>query len=289
MGTERPIVASPSSSPAGSLPAGRGALSDKLAELQRLLAGMESVLVAFSGGIDSTLVLKVAHQALGSRAIAVTAASPTFPEIELQAARRLAAEVGARHLIIETDQLLVPEFARNDASRCYHCKTDLYQALAKLRREMGIGAIVDGTHSDDLGEDRPGITAAREWGVRSPLVEAAISKTEIRFMARELGLSNWDKPAAACLSSRIPRGTPITHEKLSRVELAEALLLQEGFRQVRVREQGETARIELDEGEIAGMLDPARRARIAAGIKGAGFRFVTLDLEGYRRGSANTA
>ena len=149
---------------------------NKLVKMRNLLQGMESVLVAFSGGIDSSLVLKIAHDSLGSGAIAVTAVSPTFPEIELKTARRVGEEIGVRHLIIETDQLAIPDFVRNDAGRCYHCKTDLYQALQKLQLELNMGAMVDGTNLDDLGDDRPGIVAARTWGVRSPLVEAELSK-----------------------------------------------------------------------------------------------------------------
>ena len=262
-------------------------LQNKLLKMQNLLQGMESVLVAFSGGIDSSLVLKIAHDSLGPRAVAVTAVSPTFPEIELEAARRVGREIGARHLIIETDQLALPDFVRNDAGRCYHCKTDLYQALQKLQLELNIGAMVDGTNLDDLDDDRPGIVAGRECEVRSPLVEAELSKAEVRALAKELGLSNWDKPAAACLSSRIPRGTVITRERLTRVEQAEALLFQEGFRQFRVRDHSEIARIEAEEGELFRWLDPERRARVNAQLKTLGFRFVTLDLEGYRRGSAN--
>lgn len=262
-------------------------LAGKLHRLEALFDAMGSVLVAYSGGIDSTLVFKLARARMGDRALAVTAVSPTFPALELDTARRVAAEIGGRHLVIETDQLALPEFVRNDASRCYHCKTDLYQALDRLKHEGGIAAIVDGTNLDDLEDDRPGLQAARHWGVRSPLVEAGCSKEDVRSLAKLLGLSTWDKPAAACLSSRIPRGVPITREKLTRAERAEAVLFGEGFRQVRVRDHGEAARLELGTEELPMMLDPERRRRVVAGIKRAGYRFVTLDLEGYQRGSSN--
>jgi TIGR00268 family protein len=188
-------------------------LSDKLQRMQTLLRAMNSVVVAFSGGIDSTLVLKVAHDALGTQVIGVTAVSPTFPDIELELSRRVAAEIGARHILLSTDQLQIEDFVRNDASRCYHCKTDLYQLLGRLQHDLQLGAVVDGTNLDDLGDDRPGLLAARERGVRSPMVEAGLTKAEVRTLAKEFGLSNWDKPAAACLSSRIPHGTGITREE----------------------------------------------------------------------------
>ncbi|MEE8240237.1 MAG: ATP-dependent sacrificial sulfur transferase LarE [Nitrospirales bacterium] len=262
--------------------------TDTLRRLRGVLQEMDSILVAFSGGIDSTVVFKVAHDTLGAKTLAVTAVSPTFPAVELEVARRVGAEIGGRHVIIDTDQLNLPEFVRNDAARCYHCKTDLYTALEQLRAQQGIKTIVDGTHLGDLGDDRPGIQAARAQGVHSPLVEAALTKEDVRALAKSLGLSNWDKPAAACLSSRIPRGVMITREKLSRVERAEAILGHEGFRQFRVRDQGDVARIEIEATELGRMLEGDRRERVTQGVKEAGFRFVTLDLEGYRTGSTNS-
>lgn len=262
-------------------------LEHKLHHLRGIFAEMDSVMVAYSGGIDSTVVLKVAYDQLLDRAVGVTAISPTFPAVELDSATRVAKEIGVRHELVQTDQLMIPAFTENDANRCFHCKTDLYQLLGKLRQTRATAVIVDGTNLDDLGDDRPGIKAAREWGVRSPLVEANLSKAEIRSLAKDLGLSNWDKPAAACLSSRIPRGITITREKLSRVEQAEEVLLAEGFRHCRVRDHGEIARIEVGQEELARILDGERGTRISRRVKELGFRFVTIDLEGYRPGGVS--
>ncbi|UCE64738.1 MAG: ATP-dependent sacrificial sulfur transferase LarE [Nitrospirota bacterium] len=263
------------------------ALQEKYLDLQNIFDEMGSTLVAFSGGIDSTLVLKAAYTVLGDRALAVTAVSPTFPDIELKIVRQVIEEIGAPLRIVQTDQLMIDDFVRNDANRCFHCKTDLYQLLQGIQQEMGFHSIVDGTNVDDLQDDRPGIQAARALGVRSPLVEAGFGKGEIRALANFLDLSNWNKPAAACLSSRVPRGVPITRAALSRVEQAEALLFDEGFSQVRVRDHEGIARIEVEGTEIMLFSDEQRRDRIADRLKKLGFRFVTVDLEGYRSGSAN--
>ncbi len=262
-------------------------LQQKLARLRSLLSEMGSVVVAYSGGIDSAFVLKVAHDQLREKAVGITSVSPTFPSIELEAAERVAREIGARYEIAKTDQLAIDDFVKNDANRCFHCKTDLYQLLGGLRESHAAAYVLDGTNLDDLGDDRPGIKAAREWGVRSPLVEAELSKADIRTLAKDLGLSNWDKPAAACLSSRIPRGNMITLEKLHRVEDAEAVLHREGFRHFRVRNHGDVARIEVAKDELPGLIESDRCARISGKLKELGFKFVTVDLEGYRPGGVS--
>jgi uncharacterized protein len=262
-------------------------LQSKYSNLQKVLRDLGSVVVAFSGGVDSTVVLKVAVDVLGESAKAVIAASPTLPASELEEAHRLCESIGVPLQVVETDQLQIEAFVQNDATRCFHCKTDLYQLLESIQKVAGFLAIVDGTNVDDMGEDRPGIQAGKQLGVRSPLLEAECNKSDIRQLADALGLTNWNKPAAACLSSRISRGIPITKTFLSRVEKAEAFLLAEGFTQVRVRLHGEVARIEVGPSEITMLTEDARRSRLVGTFKDLGFKTVTVDLEGYRAGGGN--
>ena len=262
-------------------------LGQHIAALERLrevVSRMGSALIAFSGGIDSTLVVKLAHDTLGDRALAVTAVSATFPALELDLTRQLCRDIGVQHLIHNTDQLRDAEFVRNTVTRCYRCKTDLYSALVPLARRLGFAHVCDGTHLDDLDDDRPGMKAAREYGVRSPLLEAGLGKDAIRAAGRLLGLSNWDKPAAACLSSRIPRGELITLSRLKRIEAAEAFLLGEGFRQVRVRDHAGRARVEVAQDELDRLFQPVIGDRITLRLVELGFDSVTLDPSGYRQG-----
>ncbi len=262
-------------------------LQGKYEALQELFCHMGSVVVAFSGGVDSTLVLKVGFDILGAQVKAVTAVSPTFPALEVEEVKQLSAAIGAPLQLVETDQLQIESFIKNDATRCFHCKTDLYRLLSSLRDAAGFHTIVDGTNVDDLGEDRPGINAARQLGVRSPLVEAGLSKADIRELAKGLGLANWNKPAAACLSSRITRGLPITKAYLSRVEQAEAFLVAQGITQVRVRLHGDLARIEIEPTQMGILMEEPGRSRLVEEFKKLGFQTITLDLEGYRAGGGN--
>jgi uncharacterized protein len=262
-------------------------LSTKLDHLRTMLRSLQSVLVAYSGGVDSALVMAVAHQELGERALACIGVSPSYPTREMRDAIQLAETLGVPYRLIDTEETLDPNYAANAADRCYFCKTELHGQLQAIAQTEGWAAVVDGNNASDLGDYRPGMTAAREHGVRSPLLEAGITKAEVRALAQALGLPVWDKPAMACLSSRVPHGTPITPELLRQIEGAEDTLAAQGFRQFRVRHHGDIARIELPAEDLPNAV--AQREAIVAGVQAAGYRFVTLDLAGFRSGSLNGA
>ncbi len=256
--------------------------------LREIIAGIDSCVVAFSGGVDSTLIAKVAYDTLGEKVIAVTATSPTYPLFELQEARSRAREIGVRHLVIESDELKIPGFSKNDTNRCYFCKKELFTKLKGLAVDMGCKDVLDGTNKDDLSDFRPGREAAREWGVRSPLLEAGLTKDDIRSISRTLGIENWDKPAYACLSSRFPYGMEIDQSGLEQVSGAEDFMRSLGFKLFRVRHHKDTARIEIGTDEFHLMFDRAISELIVKRFKELGYHFVVLDLEGYRRGSLNS-
>ncbi|MFA5873536.1 MAG: ATP-dependent sacrificial sulfur transferase LarE [Anaerolineales bacterium] len=257
----------------------------KYEKLKEILTNIGSLVVAYSGGTDSTLLLKVAHEVLGNKVVAITAVSASLPAADCAEAEQIARQIGVKHILVESEETSNPEYLANTPNRCFFCKKETYGKLTAYAEQNGFQTIVDGTNADDIGDYRPGRQAARDYNVRSPLLEAGFTKAEIRQLAKELGLTNWDKPAAACLASRIPYGTTITLEALSQVERAEALLHGLGLRQLRVRHHGQVARIEAEPGDFTHLLE--HRTEIVATLKTIGYAYVTLDLAGFRSGSMN--
>ena len=262
-------------------------LAGRERRLYDLLLSFDSVIVAFSGGVDSAYLAWAATKALGSGALCVTADSPSYPDHHRQLARRVARDFRLRHEFISTSELELPEYRANPVDRCYHCKHELYTSLSRLAAERGIAVIVDGSNADDRSDYRPGRRAARENGVRSPLDEADLTKDDIRELSRLAGLPTWDEPASACLSSRIPYNSEVTGEKLRMIERAEEVLRNLGFRVCRVRHHDTLARIEVASSEIARALEPETRQQIVHELRAIGYQHVTIDLQGYRMGSLN--
>jgi uncharacterized protein len=263
------------------------ALSVKSGRLRDLLGGYRSVLIAFSGGVDSAYLAIAAHQALGDRVLAVTADSPSYPETHRRLALSIARDFKFPHEMIRTSELERPEYRANPANRCYYCKDELYSHLTAMARDRGIAVVIDGNNADDRGDYRPGRQAAREHGVRSPLDEAGLTKDDIRQLARQAGLASWDEPASACLSSRIPYGQEVTDQRLRQIERAEQVLRDLGFRVFRVRHHDTVARLEIAKAEMPRALDAGINAALVSQLKALGYQYVSLDLQGYRLGSLN--
>jgi uncharacterized protein len=264
-------------------------LRAKEARLHALLGEMDSIVVAYSGGVDSAYLAYAAMTARPGRVLCVTADSPSYPRRHRELAVRIAEQFGLPHEFVGTAEMERPEYRANAGDRCYHCKTELYSVLAALKDDRRFAVIVDGNNADDRGDYRPGRQAAREFGVRSPLDEAGLTKAEIRELSHEAGLPTWDEPASACLSSRIPYMSEVTEPKLQMIERAEDVLRELGFRICRVRHHDALARIELGRDEMPRALDPEVNARLVRELKAVGFKYVSLDLQGYRTGSLNEA
>ncbi len=259
----------------------------KLDDLKDIINSMGSLLIAFSGGVDSTFLCKVAFDLLGDKALAVTAVSPTYSKTEFKEARELAEEIGIKHEIIDSNELETPGFAENTLDRCYYCKTELFSRLRELADIYGLKYVADGSNFDDLNDYRPGMKAASELNVRSPLKEAGLTKEDIRILSKRMGLRTWNKPAFACLASRFPYGMKITRENLTIVEKAEEFLRELGIEQLRVRHHGDIARIEVLSSDMPKLIEDVTRERIIDRFKELGYTYITLELAGYRMGSMN--
>jgi uncharacterized protein len=263
------------------------ALDEKRASLMERLSSLDSLVIAYSGGVDSAYLACAAAQAMPGRLLAVTADSASYPRRHREIAEQISSQFQFPHEFVQTAELERPEYRANPANRCYYCKTELYEHLSRLASDRGFAAIADGSNADDRGDYRPGRQAAREFGVISPLDEAGLTKAEIRALARDLGMPTWDEPASACLSSRIPYKSEVTEAKLAMIEKAEDALRQRGFRVCRVRHHDNLARVELGRDELARAIDPDVSATIVADLRAVGYQFVCLDLQGYRTGSLN--
>ena len=259
----------------------------KLNQLENLLRATNGAIIAFSAGVDSTFLLKIAYTVLGDRAIALTAASPTVPHGELEAAKEFTKTLRCRHIVVDSNELANPSFAKNPANRCFFCKDELYRICRDQSEKLKVPVIFDGTNLDDLKDHRPGLKAAKEWGIRHPLVEAEMTKEDIRRYSRALNLSTWDKPSSPCLSSRFPYGTEINLERLRKIGACEVYMKELRFREFRVRYHGDLARIELSPQEIGRFFEETTRQAVVKKFKEIGFNYVSLDLQGYRIGSMN--
>ncbi len=260
-------------------------VEDKLENLRKILEDMGSVVVAYSGGVDSTLLAKVAQDRLGDKVLAVTAISETYPQAEISEAREVAKSLGLNHIIIKTEELDNPDFASNPPDHCYYCKYELFTKLKQIALEHNIKYVADGSNYDDLSDHRPGMKAADELGVRSPLIEAELTKEDIRAISQKMGLSTWNKPSFACLASRFPYGIPITRDALTQIDQAEQFIRRLGVKQLRVRHHNTIARIEVDPSDFPLMIE--KRSEIVARLRELGYTYVALDLNGYRMGSMN--